>query len=191
MFGFIKKMFIRLLTTIVNSSNHTNYIIKMESNDELKEMCYYFVDIIKIKDSDSHNILIDEKSYENILVYDISYNTMIGTKPLRIRFDKVDVFVRVSNGTRYLVLFRPKKYAIFNRIRYLVSQKSGITSVISHNYARIKVDSYGSLPLEKTLTLHNVIILIQSVFNKNQNHYYDNIFLEKNSYQVPENNCDK
>ena len=27
--------------------------------------------------------------------------------------------------------------------------KSGITYVISHNYARIKVDSYDSLPLEK------------------------------------------
>ena len=27
--------------------------------------------------------------------------------------------------------------------------KSGITYVISHNYARIKVDLYDSLPLEK------------------------------------------
>ena len=27
----------------------------------------------------------------------------------------------------------------------------------SHNHAKIKVDSYDSLPFEKTLTLHNVI----------------------------------
>ena len=52
----------------------------------------------------------------------------------------------------------------------------------SHNYARIKTDSYDSLSLEKTLTLHNVIILIKSVFNKNQNHYHYNIFLEKCLY---------
>ena len=29
------------------------------------------------------------------------------------------------------------------------------------------------------LTLHNVLILIKSVFNKNQIRYYQNIFLEK------------
>ena len=40
-----------------------------------------------------------------------------------------------------------------------------------------------SLFLEKTLTFHNVIILIKPVFNQNQNHYYYNIFLEKCSYK--------
>ena len=58
-----------------------------------------------------------------------------------------------------------------------MSQKSGITYVISHNYARIKTDSFDSLPLEKTLNLHYVIRLIKSVFNKNQNHYHYNTFL--------------
>ena len=43
------------------------YLIKMESNDELKEIdiknctCYYFDDIIKIEDFDFDNILINEK----------------------------------------------------------------------------------------------------------------------------------
>ena len=32
-------------------------------------MCYYFDDIIKIEDFFINNILIYEKSYENILVY--------------------------------------------------------------------------------------------------------------------------
>ena len=36
---------------------------------------------------------------------------------------------------------------------------------LSHNYARVKVDSYDSLPLEKTLTFHEVIISIKSVLN--------------------------
>ena len=52
---------------------------------------------------------------------------MIGAKPLRIRFDKVDEFIRVYDRTRYLALFGPEEYdAIYNRIRYLISQKSGI-----------------------------------------------------------------
>ena len=49
-----------------------------------------------------------------------------------------------------------------------------------------KIDSYDSLLLEKTLTLHNVIILIRSVLNKDQNHYYYDTFLEKYLYQLNE-----
>ena len=88
----------------------------MEINDELKEintencMCYYFDDIIKFEDFHLDNILIDKKSYENILVFNISYKTLIGAKPLRIRFNKVDGFIRVYGGTRYLVLFGTEKY---------------------------------------------------------------------------------
>ena len=47
---------------------------------------------------------------------------LIGAKPLHIRFDEVDGFIRVSDRTRYLVLFGPEKYdAIYNRIRHLTS----------------------------------------------------------------------
>ena len=52
------------------------------------------------------------------------------------------------------------------------------------NYTRIIVYSNGSLPLGKTLTLYNVIALIKSDPNKNQNHYCYNIFLERCSYQI-------
>ena len=51
---------------------------------------------------------------------------MIGAKPLRIRFNILDGFIRVYDGTRNLVLFVPEKYyAIYNRIRYLIGVKSG------------------------------------------------------------------
>ena len=86
----------------------------MESNDEVKEIdiknrtCYFFDDIIKIEDFDFYGILKHEKSYDNILIYDISYKTLISAKPSRIRFDKVDGFIGVYGGTRYLVLFRPE-----------------------------------------------------------------------------------
>ena len=73
-------------------------------------------------------------------------------KPLRIRFDKIDGFIiiRVYDGTRYLVLFGSEKFdSIHNSIRYLISAKSGITYITSHNYVKTKVDSYNSLPLEK------------------------------------------
>ena len=75
----------------------------MDSDDELKEidirnsMCYYFDDIIKIEDVDI-GILIDEKSYKNILVYSVSYKSLIDSKPLCIRLDKIDGFIRVYDG---------------------------------------------------------------------------------------------
>ena len=50
---------------------------------------------------------------------------------MRIRFKKIDGFVRVNDETKYLVLFGAEKYdSIYNRIRYLVGVKSGITYVV-------------------------------------------------------------
>ena len=77
----------------------------MESNDKLKEIdiknrtCYYFDDIIKIEVADLDNILIDEKSYENTLVYNISYKSSIDSKLLRIRSDKTVGFFRVYDSS--------------------------------------------------------------------------------------------
>ena len=53
----------------------------MKSNDTLKNIdlknrtCYYFDDIVKFEAFDFDNILIDENSYENILV--ITFHTKI------------------------------------------------------------------------------------------------------------------
>ena len=96
-------------------------------------------------------------------------------------------FIRTYDGTRCLVLFDPEKYdIIYNRIRDIISPKSihFFTYIFSNYYLEIKVDSYDSLPIEKMLTLHNVIILIKSVLDKDQCCYYCNIFLEKCTYQL-------
>ena len=107
------------------------------------------------------------------------YKSLVSAKPLRIRFNNIDEFIRVYDGTRYLVLFGAGKCDLFyNKIRYLIGVKSGITYVISFHYAKIKADSYAFLPLEKSLSFHNVIILITSVSNKDKNHYYYNIVFE-------------
>ena len=78
----------------------------------LKILCYYFDKIIKTEDFDFDNKLLDERSYENILVYDVSYKTLICVKPLCIIYNKVDGFVRDYSETKYLVLFSSNKYAI-------------------------------------------------------------------------------
>ena len=104
---------------------------------------------------------IGKKWYKNILVYNISYKSLITAKPLSIRFNKVDGSIRVSDGTRYLALFGPEKCdATYNRIRYVKKryQKSSIHMVFFFNYSRIKTDSCDFLPLEKTLALHVLML---------------------------------
>ena len=61
----------------------------------------------------------------------------------------------------------------------LIKGLDDIAYAFSHSYARIKIDSYDSLSLRKSMTLHKVIILIKSVLDKDQNHYFYNMFLEK------------
>ena len=84
-----------------------------------------------------------------------------------------------------MVLLGLRKYdAVYNKIRYLIGLKSGITYIFSLYYAKTKIDFYDFLPTGKILTLYNVIILMKSVLYKNKNHYYDKIFLEKCLYQL-------
>ena len=45
------------------------------------------------------------ENHTKILGYNISCKTFISAKPFRIRFDKVNSYISIYDGTRYLVLF--------------------------------------------------------------------------------------
>ena len=49
--------------------------------------------MIKLEDFDIDNILKDKISHENILIYEILYRTLIESKSLRIRFDKIFIYL--------------------------------------------------------------------------------------------------
>ena len=58
----------------------------MENKDELKNniknrTCYYFDDIIRIRDINPNSILLNEKLQRKILIYDVWYKTFMGEKP--------------------------------------------------------------------------------------------------------------
>ena len=52
---------------------------------------------------------------------------------------------------------------------------------------KVKVNSCNSLPLAETLNFLNVIKHIKSVWVKDKDNYYYNIFLEKCWYHLPKN----
>ena len=104
----------------------------MESKDELKEidiknhMCYYFDDIMRVRDIDFSDILIDKKTYKtykNILIYDLSHKPFMGAKPMHRRFNELDGLIKIYDRIRYLVLFVSERYnQIYDGIRYLISK---------------------------------------------------------------------
>ena len=65
---------------------------------------------------------------------------------------------------------------IYDKINHLIGDKSFIPDSINHNFGKIRTDSFNSLPIEKKMAFHNLIIFIKSVVNKNKNEYYYNIF---------------
>ena len=108
----------------------------------------------------------------------------MGKKPLHIRLDKIDGFIEIYGVIRYLVLLGFKE--VYDKIKCLISEKSGITDNTDRNFARIRIDSYNSLPIGKILTFHFVIKHIKLVFieeklNYHKINYYYNIFLGKGS----------
>ena len=99
---------------------------------------------MRVRDINFNSVLLDEKIYKNIyrnvLIYEVSYKTFMVSKPLRFRLDKINGFLKIIDEIRYLVLLDYERYdEIYNRSRYLISKKSGITDSINHNFVRIKI----------------------------------------------------
>ena len=79
---------------------------------------------------------------------------MISARPT-CKVDEVDGLISAYNGTRYLVLFGPEKYdAIYNRIRSLKSQESGII--------QIKIDFYDLYDLYDDKNVFDSITMLRS-----------------------------
>ena len=48
----------------------------------------------------------------------------MGAKPLRIRFDKIDGFIKIYDGIGCLVLYDYERYnKIYDNFRYLINEK--------------------------------------------------------------------
>ena len=89
---------------------------------------------------------------------------MFGAKFLRISFDEIDGFVKVYDGTRYLVLFgHEKQDFIYNRIRYLIGVKTCITYVISH-YIMMELMFLKELMLIRQGNQKSAILVIIGIF---------------------------
>ena len=76
----------------------------------------------------------------------------MSVKPLHIRFNEIDWFIKIHDKIRYLALF-DYSYCdkICDKIKCFVTVKSAITNSINQNLSRIRNKSCDSLPIEKIL----------------------------------------
>ena len=73
---------------------------------------------MEFDDINFDRILLDRKSYANILVYNILYKKYMEANPLRNRFNKADGITKIYDGIRYLEL--SNSYIVGQPIRKIV-----------------------------------------------------------------------
>ena len=91
-----------------------------------------FDHVINIENTDLDNALVDNRSQENTLIYDVAYKSTSGSKSLRSTFDKAGSCNK-----------------IFDRIRYFITLKSNISYVNFHKYSKTTINLADYLPFEK------------------------------------------
>ena len=142
---------------------------------------YFFNDMINIEDVDPDLPKIDKKSHKNFNIYYIVYITVKDSNyvkiksvnPLYLIISEVDGYIKEKNGNKYFTFNSAdknkevlKKYTelwngIKNEIETINGSKEG---EYGKDFMKIKFDTDDNLPLNKTLKLHNMTIIIRSVF---------------------------
>ena len=76
-----------------------------------------------------------------------------------------------------------KHEELWSKIRDLIISKTNNSDDYDEKYIKIKFNSDDDLPLNKTLKLYNMVIIIRSEFREG-NKYYQQEFLEECLYKL-------
>ena len=148
--------------------------------------------MINIKHFDSNLLKIDKKLYKNIGIYYIGYIRMKifdyihihSVNPLYLIIDKVDWYTEEEkNGNKYLFLTSTDKNKkvltkyteLWDGIKNLIEKINDKPVEYGKDFMKIKFNFDDNLPLNKILRLHNLTIIVRSVFQE-YNKYYPQIF---------------
>ena len=104
----------------------------------------------------------------------LSYEAIISVNSLYLIIDKINGYIEESNRNKYLAVVPPvewndtlKKYEeLWGKFRDF--NRSMIINFDNYDekYMKIKFNSDDDLPLKKTLKFRNMIIVVRSVFHK-------------------------
>ena len=106
--------------------------------------------------------------------------------------DKVDEYIEEGNGNKCLILASKDKNKevlrkcteLWDGIKCLIKTISGgLAGEYEKEYTKIKFELNDNLPLNKTLKLYNLTLIVRSVFQEN-NKYYPQVFLGECLYEL-------
>ena len=104
---------------------------------------------------------------------------------------ELNEWIEESNRNKYLMLIptdeskdKLRKYEkLCNKIRDLVRSITSNSENYDEKYMEIKFNWDNDLSLKKILELHNLVIVVKSVFHEN-NKYYLKVFLDECCYKL-------
>ena len=126
-------------------------------------------------------------------IRDLKYLKINSVNPLYlIVFNNVitDGYFEEINKSKYLTLVptnetkeKIKKYEeLWSKIRYLIRSRTKNSEDYDENYMKIKFNSDDELPLNKTIEIPVMIIVVRASFHENKK-YYPQVFLDECLYK--------
>ena len=137
---------------------------------------------------------IDKKSYKDIGIYNIGYNTIkkIDTceninsvNPLYLNITHTSGYIEKTVVNKYLVFDSTyeNKELIKNQRKDKIKEINSEECDYEKDYMKIKFNSDDDLPLNKPLKFHLVTINIRSVFEEDSKRY-PQVFLDDTLYEL-------
>ena len=141
--------------------------------------------MIYLKNFESSLLKIDKKCCKGININYIGYITIkkiddyesiYSVNFLYLRINHASGYIEEKNGNKYLIFDDSadekkellKKYKdVLNGMKNKIKEINVVKSDYEKHYMKIKFNSDDNLPLNKTLKLHAMTIIIRSVFEEN------------------------
>ena len=158
---------------------------------------YFFNDIIDTENFDPNNIKIGHLKI--VYTYYIGYVTIdeyvkiYSVNSLYLIFRYVNEYFEEINGNKYLTLVptheskkKIKKFEeLWIKIRNLIRSvtKNSDDYDYDEKYLKIKFDSDDELPLNKTIEIPTITIVVRAIFLENNN-CYPQVFLDECVYRI-------
>ena len=166
----------------------------------IKNRTYYFYnDIINLDEFDGSKIKVDRKNFNDIGIYYLGYeykkkitecNEINSVNPLYLKIKDMKGQFKKGKGDNvwYLIIFGDadvlRNFAnIWKSIRAKIEENTGGIVQYDKDYMRIKFESNDNLPIDNIVNMHQVTIIIRSVFAQNGK-FYPQLFLDDALYEL-------
>ena len=167
-------------------------------NIKNRTFCFYN-DVINLDEFDRSKIKVDRKNFNDTDIYYLGYeyqkkitecNEINSVNPLYLRIKDMKGQFKKGKGDNvwYLTIFGDadvlRKFAnIWKSIRAKIEENAGGIVQYDKDYMKIKFESNDNLPTDNIVNMHQVTIIIRSVFAQNGK-FYPQLFLDDALYEL-------